>query len=942
MESTAMYNPELNPLWNDLDWAMGQLFFMGWEGTEVTPQIKSLIEVHHLGAILLTAKNLKTAQETAKLVQELQTIAHNSGHPVPLLIALDQENGGVNSLFDDDYICQFPSAMGIAATNSPELAYEVANATAKEVSAVGVNMMMGPVLDVLTNARYQPLGVRAAGDDPHEVSLYGIAVMNGYKNAGLVTCGKHFPSYGNLDFLGSSLEMPIITETIEQLSLSALVPFRNSVREGLDAMMVGGCAMVNDTMNVMHACLSDQVVGNLLRNDLGFTGVTISECLEMDSLSHDIGVRGGTVMAVEAGCDLLLFCRSFAVQQEAISGLKLGIENSMISRERIMISLKRILYLKSKCTDWHQALNPPGISLLSTLHLSHLALSTRAYDSSITVVRDRDQNLNILNSLEADDELLLLTPLVKPLPASAATKALLETDHTVLREHSKLLHRSSIMSGEGVFRELGRSLARHRHGKLLHTSYTANGVRPVHENLINRAAAIIIVTADANRNLYQNGFTKHIAMMCSIVATGAKKKALIVISVSSPYDFALDSNIGTYICTYDFTEAAMSALVRALFRKFTPQGTLPGTLRKSRKGLKSKQNWLVEKWDRDRDYDGLQALIKAVNQSDQPSCQSALSGATASSFLLASIPDAADSFEENHFVVCNSSTGALFGFCSTFYYPESKLGVISTLFVDPCKRNLSIGHSLHQRALRTLLSKSGIKTLRLGGLLPCIFPGVPMTDLTEGERAKRWFSTKGWENSTQKLLYTLALWNMAQWTPVEEVIKNVKRFSFVFDLIFEQDSAATVLEYVHKHAGPMALALYRLALADGNGVVRAKSPIDGSLVGTIIITRPKSQLSTFVPALNAKYAPSTTKDSMASGVGVAGILGPVISSSPQASIVLQGLILLGLRQHISYGFNACVLVWVYCDARDILLGMGFEVIDAFEELSCDVKDMRVD
>ena len=238
---------------------------VGFDGTSVTPQIRQLIQQYHVGSILLTAKNLKckcpsiwiwicryneadgraAAEETTALVYELQKTAHDAGHPVPLLIGVDQENGGVNSLFDEDYICQFPSAMGVAATGSLELAYEVANATAKEVSAVGVNMIMGPVLDVLTNARYQPLGVRATGDDPQEVSQYGIAAMNGYKDAGLVTCGKHFPSYGNLDFLGSSLDMPIITETIEQLSLSALVPFRNAIRDGLDAMMVGGCAMAN-------------------------------------------------------------------------------------------------------------------------------------------------------------------------------------------------------------------------------------------------------------------------------------------------------------------------------------------------------------------------------------------------------------------------------------------------------------------------------------------------------------------------------------------------------------------------------------------------------------------------------------------------------------------------------------------------------------------------
>ncbi|KAI0996232.1 hypothetical protein K3495_g11947 [Podosphaera aphanis] len=927
----------LDPIWNDLDWATGQLFFMGWEGTEVTPQIKSLIEDHHLGAILLTAKNLKTAQETARLVQELQNIAHNSGHPVPLLIALDQENGCVNSIFDEDYICQFPSAMGLAATNSLDLAYEVANATAKEIAAVGVNMIMGPVLDVLTNARYQPLGVRAAGDDAEEVSQYAIAAMNGYRQAGLVACGKHFPSYGNLDFLGaSSLNMPLITETIEQLSLSALVPFRNSVREGIDAMMVGGCAMVNDTMNVMHACLSDQVVKNLLRKELGFNGVTISECLEMDALSQDIGVRGGTVMAVEAGCDLVLFCRSFSVQQEAISGLKLGIENDMISRERIMASLKRVLELKSKCTDWLRALNPPGISLLSKLHPGHLALSRRAYDCSITVVRDRDHNLRLLNTLYPEDEVLLLTPLVKPLPISASNRAPTDIPNTPI-EHNVLHHRMPIMNGEGVFRELGRSLARQRHGKLLHTSYTANGLRPVHENLISRAAAIIIVTADANRNLYQNGFTKHVAMMCSMLSAGGKKRPLVVVSVSSPYDFALDSTIGTYICTFDFTDSAMNSLVRVLFSEFVPQGTLPGTLRKSQKVIKPKQNWLVEVWDRDRDFNGLDALIRTVERSDISKPHMALAGASASTFIMSNFTDTTEPIEDLHFVVRNSSTHALFGFCSTHFYPKSKLGIISSLFVDPSKRNLSIGHSLHRRALRGLLNKAGIKKLQIGGSLPSIFLGIPMSDMTEGERLKGWFSTNGWGNSSPRLLYTLILRNLNRWTPPEDLINNIQRLSFKFDLIYGSENTALVKEHVSKHAGPEILSLYQLALPNGDGIVRAKSPVDGSLVGTVIVTRPKSILATLIPALNTVDLGHSSTD-RADYIG--GIIAPVVLNSPQAAIILQGLVLLGIRQNKAHGKNTCLVNWVQGEDRDVLLGMGFDVLEAFEELSCDAKDIQ--
>ncbi|KAA8577337.1 hypothetical protein EYC84_007300 [Monilinia fructicola] len=948
---------ELAPLWKDLDWAMGQCFMMGFEGTEVTPQIRTLIEDHHLGAILLSTKNLKTARETANLVQELQTIAHQAGHPVPLIIALDQENGGVNSLFDEDYICQFPSAMGVAATGSLELAYEVANATAKELSAVGVNMIMGPCLDVLTNARYQPLGVRATGDDPQEVSQYGIAAMNGYRDAGIATCGKHFPSYGNLDFLGSSLDMPIITETLEQLSLGALVPFRNAIREGMDSIMVGGCAIANAGMNVMHACLSDQVVDDLLRNDLGFNGVVVSECLEMEALSHDIGVRGGTVMAVEAGCDLVLLCRSYAVQREAIAGLKLGLENDMISRDRINLSLKRVLKVKSQCTSWAKALNPLGINHLASLHPTHLALSTKAYDHSITVMRDKGHLLPLSNSYsEDDDDLLLLTPLVKPLPASAATASLNSENTKFINTESEKSHKSSIMSGEGVFRELGRALARQRHGRLLHTSYTANGVRPVHENLINRAGTIIIITADATRNLYQNGFTKHVAMMCSMLSSAGKKKSLIVVSVSSPYDFAMDKSIGTYVCTFDFTETAMKALVRALFGDFVPQGTLPGTLRKSRKVQKSRQHWLVESYNRDRDARGLQELIKSIEKTTPPNQQPALAGATADSFELPP-PASYTPFEESHYVVRNSSTQALFGFCSTTYSPNTHTGTLSTLFVDPSKRNLSIGHSLHQRALRHLLQKPNITHLQLGSTFPAIYLGIPMSDLTEGARLKRWFATNGWDVVSPRLLYTLIIRNVALWVPPEGLLATIQRVSLQFDLIHGPSHSATqVLDFVQTHSSSAEiLGIYNLAIADPKscGIIRAKSPIDGSLVGTVIISRSDTLLSRWIPVLSSSpssHSHSHSQNTSASNLkgkekeernrnGLGGIIAPVIpSNNAQREMILQGLVMLSIRQNKNKGDGkGVVLNWVVGGDRDVLLGMGFDVLEAWEEVVCGVE-----
>ncbi|CAK7225502.1 hypothetical protein SCUCBS95973_005887 [Sporothrix curviconia] len=872
------HDGKLDPLWDDLDWAIGQMLIMGWDGTEVTPQIRHLIEEHHLGSVLLTAKNLKSAHETAKLVQELQTTARNSGHPYPLLIALDQENGGVNSLFDEDYICQFPSAMGIAAAGSSDLAYSIAKATATEVSACGVNMILGPVLDVLTNARYQPLGVRATSDDPQEVSQYGIAAMKGYKDAGLATCGKHFPSYGNLDFLGSSLDIPIITQTLEELSLSAIVPFRNAIASGrLDAMFIGGCGIANPSMNVSHACLSDQVVDDLLRNELGFRGVAFSECLEMEALSHDIGVKGGTVMAVEAGCDIVMLCRAYDVQLEAIAGLKLGYANGILTRDRILTSLRRVLHLKNGCTSWAKALNPPGLPLLSKIHPSHLALSRKAYDDSITVMRDRDRLLPLSRSMHQHEELLLLTPLVKPLPASSATKTLANkqlasssaSSQTI---HDKWLHRdrSAIMSGEGVFRGLGRSLARARHGKLLHTSYTANGVRPVHENLIHRASTIIIVTADANRNLYQAGFTKHVAMMCSMLRASGQNKNLIVVAVSSPYDFAMDKTIGTYICTFDFTEMAMSALVRALFNDFNPSGTLPGTLRKSKRVLKSRRNWLVESYNRDRDGRGLDELLQAIARASGPHLQY-LRSATASSFELNN-----PNVEEAHLVVSNSSTQALYGFCATYYVKNSGVGIVGSLFVDPGKRNVSVGRSLHRCALRNLSQKPGVTKLQLGSCFPGVFPGIPVVDDSGSSTAgstgntpsgggsggggggggggsggsgtgnavsvagpgssgsaasstaslRSWFARGGWEVAFPRRITNLVIPDLSRWSPPEGLTRHLASAGISFDLIQGPEISDGVLKHVAALAGPEVVELYRYALSQANNktcaVVRAK------------------------------------------------------------------------------------------------------------------------
>ena len=815
------------------------------------------------------------------MILDLQTCAHNAGHAVPLAIALDQENGGVNSLFDERFIRQFPSTMGVAATGSTEMAYEIAKATGQELASVGINWIMGPVLDVLTNVKNQPLGVRTSGDDAEEVSKYGLAFMRGYKDAGIATCGKHFPSYGNLEFLGSSLDVPIITDSLESLSFSALVPFRNAIRAGVDAMFVGGCAMSSAGVNVMHACLSEQVCDELLREDFGFGGVVVSECLEMEALSKNIGIGGGTVMAINAGCDMVLCCRLYAAQKEAISGLKSGLANGVITQTRIQKSMDRILQMKLKCTSWEKALTPGGVGRLASLTPTHAKLSERAYNNSITLVRDKNAILPLKNVLEPDEEVLLLTPIVKPLPASAAARSLIVTP-----PGPNVMNQASPgMSGEGVFREFGRSLARQRNGRVLHTSYTANGVRPMHENLINRASAVVVVTADANRNLYQHGFTKHAAMICrsQFDQSGEiREKPFVVVSVSSPYDFAMDPSIGTYVCTYDFTETALQALVKVLFGELSPLGSIPGTINQHQKTRRSKHHWLVETFDEERDGKALDALIASLQNEIPVNQKSEYAGCTSSSFLLRN-----PMIEESHGVVRNSSTGEVLGFCSTYFFMSTGTGVLGCIMVNPDRRKLSIGNSLHNRAIRSLLQKAGVKRLQLGSRLPSVFLGLPANSNVERKRLRQWFASMGWNMAVSRPICSMILKNLRSWKAPESIARSLQSEDIDFDLIHGWEHARTIMDHIQTTSRQGILEIYRLALADEKncGVIRAKRRVDGAVVGTVVLYKSGFTWADAVPLI---------KD-MSELTG--GISSPVISPGAGGySTLLQGLILLAIRQ----------------------------------------------
>jgi beta-N-acetylhexosaminidase len=428
---------------------------------------------------------------------------------------------------------------------------------------------------------------------------------------------------------------------------------------------------------------------------------------------------------------------------------------------------------------------------------------------------------------------------------------------------------------------------------VLHTSYTATGIRPIHENLIDRVSAVIVVTADANRNLYQNGFTKHVSMICKsqFSQTGERReKPLIVVSVSSPYDFAMDPSIGTYICTYDFTETALQALAKVLYGELSPTGSLPGTISRSQKLHQSRQHWLVETWKEERDANALDVLLDAVRENGS---QPELVGVSSNSFLLRS-----DEVEEAHFVVRNSTTQALYGFCSTYFFRSTGTAVIGSLIVEPTRRKLSIGHSLHNRAVRTLLQRKGVRRFQLGSRLPSIYLGIPTANPVERKRLRQWFANLGWNTALSRPVCSVVLRPLSTWVPPEGLAQSLQSADVDYDLVCGWDYAESILDHVKTNSRQGVMEIYKLALnsAPHAGIIRAKRPEDGAILGSVAIYDNQSTLAEYVPALKETHA------------AAGGISSPVISPSVgEYATLMQGLILLGIKQVRKQGVDALIL-----------------------------------
>jgi beta-N-acetylhexosaminidase len=333
----------------DVQEHIGQLFMLGFMGTSVSADLADLMNEYRPGGLIVFKRNLESIEQIAALTNDLQKRSTS-----PLLLAIDQEGGRVSRLPTGFTV--FPPCAVLGRCGTTELAYAAASATARELRAVGLNMNMAPVLDLNTNPNNPIIGDRAFSADPTQVCELGLAVMAGLHDNQIIACGKHFPGHGDTD-VDSHLELPVVRASAERLRGRELRPFRHAVDNGLAAVMTAHVLYPSLDAD-FPATLSPAILTDLLRDELRFHGVILTDDLEMRAIIDHYGIEEATVLAVKAGADMLLICKERELEVAAMEGLSRAVRDGTISTARIDASLRRIAHLKARFISPYTPVDP--------------------------------------------------------------------------------------------------------------------------------------------------------------------------------------------------------------------------------------------------------------------------------------------------------------------------------------------------------------------------------------------------------------------------------------------------------------------------------------------------------------------------------------------------------------------------------------------------------
>ncbi|WP_340640102.1 glycoside hydrolase family 3 protein [Bacillus atrophaeus] len=571
-----------------LDEKLGQMLmpdFRNWqkEGaaspsalTEMNDEVAGLVEKYQFGGVILFAENVKTTEQTVRLTDAFQKASPN----IPLLLSIDQEGGIVTRLGEGT---NFPGNMALGAARSSNYAYHTGTVIGKELSALGINTDFGPVLDINNNPNNPVIGVRSFSSNREVTAKLGMYSMKGLQKQNVASAVKHFPGHGDTD-VDSHYGLPLVSHNKERLREVELYPFQKAINAGADMVMTAHVQFpaFDDTTYkskldgsdiLVPATLSRKVMTGLLREEMGFDGVIVTDALNMKAIADHFGQEEAVVMAVKAGVDIALMPAAVTSLKtenrfdSVLQALKKAVTQGDIPLQQINQSVERIISLKIK-RGIYPAQNKGSIdkkvakALKTVGRKQHQKAEKQIAEKAVTILKNEQHTLPF--KPKKGSSILIAAPYEEQTEAIAQTI----TD-LVQRKKIKPVSLSKLNFE-------GRVFDAETEKQIKEADYVITGSYIVKNDPVINDGVIDDTVTDSSK--WATVFPR--AVMKS---AQQNHKKFVLMSLRNPYDAANFEEAQALIAVYGFKGYAdgrylqpnIPAGIEAIFGQTKPKGTLP-------------------------------------------------------------------------------------------------------------------------------------------------------------------------------------------------------------------------------------------------------------------------------------------------------------------------------------------------------------------------------
>ncbi len=510
-----------------LDERAGQLMNVSWHGAAITPALEAMIRIRKIGGVLIHSENFDDAASLRRLVADLQRIARDA-RTLPLFVAIDQEGGAVTRIGKGATL--LPGNMALAATPDPAAAVRSSiGILCRDMRAAGVNWDLAPVADVNNEPRNPIILNRSFGSDPARVAGLVDVAVRAFAAERFLCCAKHFPGHGATT-VDSHSGLPDLELGRARLDAVELVPFRAAIAAGVPAIMSAHIRVpALDATPDLPVTLSPAVMTGLLRDQLGFGGLVVTDDLEMGALTRSRSESEAGYQAFAAGADLLLFRFDESAQLDGHRRLVDGMTGGALPRTRVDTSLRRIVGLKERYRILAQTEGTEATEATAPGSVADRAVADSLARQSITVLRSGGLPLR---------GRILVASVGSP---DIATLADQPTLGAVLRDRLPAVTARTISAAPAAAEIAGLVSA------------------------AREADVVVVGTADASANPQQ----------ATLVTALAAVRTTVLVSLRSPYDILAAPAAQGYVCAYTGREPTLRALAAVLSGAVAPVGTLP-------------------------------------------------------------------------------------------------------------------------------------------------------------------------------------------------------------------------------------------------------------------------------------------------------------------------------------------------------------------------------